>query len=212
MGRKKVAKGPELDRCEKPIIDGTLPPPGAPQQADEPVEVVDELEADDKEAFEFGSLTPEQREQKRLARKPNIDHLVDGTVTMDNGELLPLFDVGDTIVAERHISLMPGHPWLDTRVYVVNRIDDETGAIHCTDPEYHHYACIGYKSPFTRIKLCPKGTNPFKAPKAEKPAAAPAADGSPAPKKGRGRPKGSKNRPKDVIKQERQARREKRAA
>lgn len=164
-------------------------------------------EADEQEGESAdGTLTPEQREQKRLARKPRIDHLPDGVALLDDGTVLPLFDVGDRIIAERHISFLQGHPWLDTRVYTVTSIDDETGAVHCRDDELHHYACVGFKHPFTRIKLCPKKGNPFRAPKEIKPPVQPTAPGE---KKRRGRPKGSKNRPKEVIEAERQARKEK---
>lgn len=158
---------------------------------------------DAEEAASYG-LSPEQREQKRLSRKPRIDHLKDGTVMLDDGTVLPLFEVGDRIVAERHISFLQGHPWLDTRTYVVRDINDETGEVHCTDEEMRHYACVGFKHPFTRIKLAPKKGNPFLVPKVEKPKAAPQADGT----KRRGRPKGSKNRPKEIIEAEKKARKE----
>lgn len=178
---------PELDDREKPISDAA---------------------SDEDEEYASASLTPEQREQRRLAKKPKIDHLQDGTATLDDGTILPLFDVGDTIVAERHISFTADHPWLDTRLYTVRSIDDEKGIIHCTDVELVHYACIGFKHPHTRIKLAPKRGNPFKAPKVEKVQV----ELPPGEKKKRGRPKGSKNRPKDVIKAEKQAKKEGKAA
>jgi hypothetical protein len=159
-------------------------------------------EGDDASTF---GLSPEQREQKRLARKPRIDHLRDGT-TIHDAEVIPLFDVGDRIVAERHISFLAGHPWLDTWVYVVRSIDDAKGEVHCTDEEMRHYACVGFKHPFTRIKLAPAKGDPFRVPKREK-VQAPLQPGE---KKRRGRPKGSKNRPKEVIEAERKAKKENR--
>jgi hypothetical protein len=170
---------------------------------DEPTDKVEDEEFD----IEDGSLTPEQREARRLARKPYIDHLQDGVAEAD-GERVPLFDVGDRIVVERRISFLTGHPWLDTRVYVVKVIDDETGAIHCTDEEMQHYACVSFKSEFQRVKLAPKKGPIFaRKKKEEKPKEEPTGE----PKK-RGRPKGSKNRPKEVIEAERKAKVEDRHA
>lgn len=177
----------------------------APDDREKPIS--DEAEGEEGEYVD-GTLTPEQREQKRLSKRPNIDHLPNGTVVLDDGSILPLFDVGDRIIAERHISFLNGHPWLDTRVYLVKSIDDDTGAVHCFDEELHHYACVGFKHPFTRIKLCPKKGNPFKAPKVEKTKV----ELPPGEKKRRGRPKGSKNRPKEIIQAERQAKKEGKAA
>lgn len=163
-------------------------------------------EADEREGEDpDSSLTPEQREQKRLSKKPKIDHLQDGVALLDDGTVLPLFDAGDRIIAERHISFLKGTPWLDTRVYLVRSIDDEKGAVHCFDEEFSHYACIGFKHPYTRIKLCPKKGNPFRVPKEEKPKV----ELPPGEKKRRGRPKGSKNRPREIIEAERAQRKEK---
>lgn len=173
----------DLDDREKPISDA----------ADD----------EDKE-YADGTLTPEQREQRRLSKKPKIDHLPDGVANLDDGTIVPLFDVGDKIIAERHISFLQGHPWLDTRSYTVRSIDDDKGIVHCSDDELLHYAAIGFKHPFTRIKLAPKKGNPFKAPKPEKPKQ----ELAPGQVKRRGRPKGSKNRPKEIIEAERQARKQ----
>lgn len=179
----EVEAEPDLDDREKPISD-------AADDADED--------------YESGTLTPEQREQRRLSRKPRIDHLMDGTATLPDGTIIPLFDVGDRIVAERHISFLNGNPWLDTRVYVVRSIDDDTGAVHCTDEEMLHYACVGFKTPTTRIKLAAKKGDPFKVPKVAKVQP----ELKPGEKKRRGRPKGSKNRPKEIIEAEKQARKQ----
>jgi len=202
MARKSKSETPAPDHQKKPI---SSPPPPPPEPEEEPT--VD-AEVED-EPNEDGSLTPEQREQKRLARKPNIDHLPDGTVMLDDGSILPLFDVGDRIVVERLASCLIGLPWLDTRVYLVQRINDDTGQVDCIDPEFHHYACVGFKSPHQRFKLAPKKGNPFAAPKKVQP---PKQELAPGEKKRRGRPKGSKNRPKEIIQQERQARKEGKAA
>lgn len=202
MARKTKSESPAPDHQQKPI---SSPPPPPPEPEEEPTV---ETEVED-EPIEDGSLTPEQREQKRLARKPNIDHLQDGTIITKDGDVVPLFDVGDRIVVERLASCLIGLPWLDTRVYLVQRINDDTGQVDCIDPEFHHYACVGFKSPYQKFKLCPAKGNPFTVPKK---ITAPKQELAPGEKKRRGRPKGSKNRPKEIIQQERQARKEGKAA
>lgn len=199
---KKNAQETEV---EEPVVE---PVEESEPELDDQTKPISDAASDEDEEYASASLTPEQREQRRLAKKPKIDHLQDGTTTLDDGSILPLFDVGDTIVAERHISFVDNHPWLDTRLYTVRSIDDEKGIVHCTDVELVHYACIGFKHPHTRIKLAPKRGNPFKAPKVEKVQV----ELPPGEKKKRGRPKGSKNRPKDVIKAEKQAKKEGKAA
>lgn len=161
------------------------------------------------EAYESYFMTPEQREQRRLARKPPIDHLPDGVATLDDGTVLPLFGVGDRIVAERRTSFLAGTPWLDTRVYVVRSIDHEKGEVRCTDEEMGHYACVGFRHPFTRIKLAPRKGDPFRVPRRREKRGEEPPPG-PGERKRRGRPKGSKNRPKEVIEAEKRAKRAKR--
>lgn len=208
MAKKNVSE----PVVEEPVVEEAEVEEGDLEYREKPifpkVTVSDDDESEAVEEYASASLTPEQREQRRLSKKPKIDHLPDGVALLDDGTILPLFDVGDTIIAERHISFAPGNPWLDTRLYTVKSIDDEKGIVHCTDVELVHYACIGFKHPHTRIKLAPKKGNPFKAPKVEKPKV----DLPPGEKKKRGRPKGSKNRPKDVIKAEKQAKKEGKAA
>lgn len=153
------------------------------------------------------TLTPEQAKARRLAKRPGIDHLEDGVLFVpDTGEAVPVFAEGDRIVAERHASLLLGRPWLDTRIYLVKSIDDERGFVRCIDEELGHNAYIGFKDPYTRIKLCPAKGNPFTQPKAKNAGrSAPVVNGQ--GRKGRGRPKGSKNRPREVIEAERKAKR-----
>lgn len=169
--------------------------------------ISDDAAGEEKEAYESYVLSPEQREQRRLSKKPRIDHLRDGTATLADGTVIPLFDVGDRVVAERHSSFLSGGPWLDTRTYVVRSIDDDTGVVHCTDEETQHHACIGFKHPHTRIKLAPRRGDPFRVPRAEKTERAQDAAGE---KKKRGRPRGSKNRPKEVIEAEKRAKKRRR--
>jgi hypothetical protein len=155
--------------------------------------------AETEEAF----VPPQVSEERRLSKKPSIDHLIDGVIKTEELGVVPLFGPGDRIIAERHLSILDDHRWLDTRIYIVQSIDDDMGIVHCQDEEQRHYACIGFKHPFTRIKLVPKKGNPWKVTKIEKPLIR---DGA-STKKGRGRPKGSKNRDKETIKAEKAAKR-----
>jgi len=198
-----------------------------PPVAEEPAEVEptgQETESqpptvDEDEDLAGAGLTPEQRNARRLARKPNISHLPPGIASVPGSkdpvtgllkdEVFALFDVGDRIVVERYISWSLDQ-WLDTKVYRVTSIDDETGHVRCIDEEYNHNATVGFKHPGQTFKLAPKKGNPFTAPKVKNAGSSqPDATGKP---KRRGRPKGSKNRPKEVIKLERQAKKEGKAA
>ncbi len=158
----------------------------------------------DDEAF----VAPSVSEERRLSKKPNIDHLENGVTWVNELGVVPLFGVGDRIIAERHLSILDDHRWLDTRIYIVQSIDDDLGVVHCQDEEQRHYACVGFKHPYTKIKLVPKRGNPWKASKIEKPRQIDGvSQGDSAKKKGRGRPKGSKNRDRETIKAEKAAKR-----
>lgn len=162
-------------------------------------------------------LSVEQRKQWRLARKPRIDHLEDGIAWVmsepdpETGLMqkvpVPLFNVGDRIVVERYLSWAPTE-WLDTRVYLVRDIDDETGFVRCIDVEANHHATVGFKHPGQTFKLCPPKGDPFSAPGRGKIVKNAGNEMGLQPKK-RGRPKGSKSRPKEEIAAEKKAREEK---
>lgn len=123
---------------------------------------------DDEVNDALSTLSAEQKEQKRLSRKPKIEHLKDATATLEDGTVIPLFDVGDKIVAERRVAFLSHHPWLDTKVYIVRSIDDETGVAICYDEDSQHRAVIGFRHDHTVVKLCPKKGNPFKEPAPQK--------------------------------------------
>lgn len=163
--------------------------------------------------FEEATLQPEVREERRLSRKPRIDHLKPGTVSVD-GEVLPLFDVGERVVVERHSSLLPGNPWLDTQIFLVENINDDNGTVRGRHEELARTGFFGFKDSFTIVKLAPKKGNPFKADniaRDEKKEAKKAAL-APGEKIKRGRPKGSKNRSKEDIKADRLAKKTERDA
>jgi hypothetical protein len=168
---------------------------------------------DDEKIVSLLMLDPETARRAREARRPNIDWLEDA-VAMVDGSPVPLFEVGDRLVIERRAGdVLRGSPWLDTQTYQVMHIDDETGNLRLWNRELCQHGWGNYITGPERgdvYKLAPntkasfskkKRGRPRKHP--EKPAAVPLPDGE---KKRRGRPKGTKNRPKDVIKEEKEAR------
>lgn len=194
---------PEDSECES-IDELVEEPTSEVMPAAEPI--LQRIVDDENDIALATSLTPEQRELRRLANRPSIDHLPDAVSVLPNGDKVPLFDVNSRIVVERYLSWAPQR-WLDTRVYTVLSIDDETGAVKCLDEECNYYATVGFKHLGQNFKLAPKRGNPFNAPKirreaerAERSAALP-----PGTPKRRGRPKGSANRPKEQIKAEKEA-------
>ena len=151
-------------------------------------------------------LSHEQRFQRWQSKRPPIDHLRDGVFHNSDGTSLPLFDVGDRIVVDVRTTLLRGVPWLQTLVGKVRTIDDESGLVTLwdedADPRNPPCRYVNFKDTLHIFKLAPDKGNPFEPPPAPKPEKPQPVSG----KKGRGRPKGSKNRPKDVIKAEREAR------
>ena len=176
--------------------------------------------ASEDEDYTAASLTHEQRKLRRLAKRPNIDHLPPGVrrvlgpkdpeTGLCSEIVVPMFDVGEKIVVERVLSWSLDE-WLDTRVYQVRSIDDETGVVKCLDLEANHHATVGFKHPGQTFKLCPQKGDPFAAPKVKNAGAGSAVVNGQAPgeKKRRGRPKGSKNRSKEEINAEKAQKREK---
>lgn len=138
-------------------------------------------EIDDVVTDENGDIISETANPNRIERKrPDITSLEDATAPLEDGDVLPLFDVGDSVVIERFASFLQGTPWLDTITYIVKRIDDETGRVDLWDPEMRQWALGNFK----------KGTSIWKLPsmtKKKKKFLAPSID-IPGRKK-RGRPK-----------------------
>lgn len=123
-------------------------------------DVVDVLSSDEDPGVDE-SLSDSEREAKRLAKKPPVDHLDSGVAELEDGTVVPLFDVGARIVVERYSFYLRGRPWLDTRVYIVKEIDDDRGQLVCTDEELNHHAIVGFKAPLAKVYLAPPSGNPF---------------------------------------------------
>ncbi len=163
----------------------------------------------------------------RVDSKPPIDHLRDAIGHRTNGDPIMLADVGDRIIVERVASVLVGRPWLDTKTYRIQRINDVTGELILmnTDEAFAQTSTSNYitgPARGYRFKLPdPKGFAIGKRKRGrprKNPALVPAAkpveldDNGIAVKKKRGRPAGTKNRAKDVVKAEKKAKLQKRAA
>jgi len=170
----------------------------------------------DEDAIPIDEMPDDKRRAAWQARRPNIDHLADG-VAEHEGTFLPLFDVGDRIVAEvktEFLKHVDGTiPWIYTLIGKVRSIDDDTGIVSLwdegSDARNPMVRWVTVRTPaLICIKLAPTRGNPFDAAKARvKAPVAPstAPDGTPT-KRGRGRPPGTRNRPKEVIAAEKAAR------
>lgn len=83
------------------------------------------------------TLTMQERMKRRLANKPYIDHLEDAVVMKDDK---PFFtqEKGTRVIIERVATVLSGSPWLDTRSYIVQSVDQETGVLKLQDEEMRH--------------------------------------------------------------------------
>jgi len=168
---------------------------------------------DAKDTKIINDLLEEETLIPRINNKPEIDQLADAL----DKDGHPLFLVGDKIVIERYISIMPGNAWLDTRLVVVKAIDPLTGDLLLIDPDLRQSVYCNYiKGPRLgyRFKLSPKfgpgvgGKRKRGRPRKtlKKIEAVPQLDANGKPiKKNRGRPKGTKNRPRDEVEAEKRA-------
>ena len=152
------------------------------------------------------ALSREQRMARWQSRRPFTEHLLRGTTTLEDGSVLPLFDVGDRVVLDTRTRLLKGDPWLETVVGKVRSIDDDTGLVSLFDEESDPRSPMirwgSFREELQSFFLAPTKGNPFEVPAVPKERPAPIEG-----KRSRGRPKGSKNRPKDVIQAEWEARR-----
>jgi hypothetical protein len=146
--------------------------------------------------------------------KVNIDRLIDAVVKSDDGTLLFIPDVGEKVIIERYTMCLPGNPWLDTKVYTVRGINDETGDLYLWDEDSKQQAMSNYitgpQRGFTfkipakfgsKNVIVKRRTRRTKVERELE-----AAEKALKPKGRRGRPKGQKNRPKEEIALEKAAR------
>jgi hypothetical protein len=107
------------------------------------------------------SLAGADNSKSRKRPIPRVKHLPSGTHVLPSGEIIPLFDVGTKLMVQRFSELLPGNPYLDTRVGKVTAIDDETHTVHMICDELWQHFAVCYASPLTTVKLIPEKKNPF---------------------------------------------------
>jgi len=209
-----IADEPEIE------VGSSGPEEGLPPVVEQPIDP--ELAAAAEEAAEATlslGMSESERRDRWQARRPVIGHLKDGVVEVAQEpdemgvkklEKFPLFDVGQRVVVDITTTLLPGLPWLQTLVGRVRTIDDDTGLVTIfdedSDARIPTVRYVSYKDGLHIFKLAPEKGDPFavRAVKAQLKKEALAA-AKPGEKRGRGRPRGVKNRPKEVIKAEKEA-------
>jgi hypothetical protein len=148
-----------------------------------------------------GLIEQEESQQKiRPELRPNIDHLVDAVVFLDDGTPVFVPEVGEKVIIEKYASLLVGRPWLNTRLYEVHEIDNDSGRLKLWDVENEQWCFSNFieapRDHGYRFKL---PTRSGKIPKHK-------ARNNSQPEHQMdsvGRPTGTRNRPKEVIEAER---------
>jgi hypothetical protein len=172
--------------------------------------------SDDTESPNEYAVAMSAKEAHRLATRPNIDDMVDAVAKDDLGRPILLAKPGEKLIVERFATILRGRPWLDTKTYTIQSIDEATGKVHLWDDELQRTALtdyIGGTAAGYRFKLPIKGRaissarkrgRPKKVvPVTQQPVVQPQEQGE--VKRGRGRPKGVKNRDKETIAAEKKA-------
>lgn len=148
---------------------------------------MDQEQEDGQEVVLRDVLNSRERESRRLANKPYIDHL-DNAIEIQNGK--PVFLQGREmrVIIERVASCLVGSPWLDTRSYIVKDINTETGDLRLLDEELMHMACsnfitgpaLGYrfKIPAKKGAVLPRRNKTDVKPRVEETKAKPVAEAS----------------------------------
>lgn len=145
----------------------------------------------------------------RNANRPDISRLPDA---MEFGR--PAFKAGDKIVIERHATVLPGRPYLDTKTYRVLEVEEKTGFLRLYDESLNQFAMDNFKRGLSvgNVYKLAMGAHVATKRKRGRPRKEVTEDAKPTvaaeePKRGRGRPKGSKNRPKEEVRAEKAAKR-----
>ena len=89
-------------------------------------------------------LDSEAKERARLANKPDISHLPDAVERDELGRYILLARPGEKLIIERYATILEGKPWLDTKSYTVNSIDEASGRVHLWDDELQRMAMADY--------------------------------------------------------------------
>ena len=163
----------------------------------------------------IGAVTAAMMANSKPITPPTIDHLPDAVIKDPMGRLVLLAKPGDKIVIERYATVLAHRPWLDTKTYTVEAIEESTGIVHLYDDELYRNSSTnyidgpkqGYRFKLANTKGASIGQRKRGRPR-KNPTTPTTQTTQPTtnttPKK-RGRPKGAKNRPKAVIKTEKAA-------
>jgi hypothetical protein len=162
----------------------------------------------------IGSITAAMMANSKPITPPTIDHLPDAVIKDPMGRLVLLAGPGDKLVIERVASILTHKPWLDTKTYTVESVEESTGIVHLWDEDLYRNSSTNYITGISsgyRFKLATAKGASIGQRKRGRPRKNPTTPTTPTPTnttpKKRGRPKGAKNRPKDVIKTEKAAKR-----
>lgn len=203
--------------------------------SDEPVAVI----VDDDSSMESALLSPEASYARWQARRPPTSHLASGIIfPPGRSGPVPVFDIGSRLVVEQRSSFLDARPdpldlehgsmrapWVRTVVGTVTDIDDDACVFYIqdesSDPRWPRVNAFSFDPKRgTDVFMAPPHGDPFDASaiiaaqRAAQRAAKDAADQAlraAGKKRGRGRPPGAKNRPKDVVKAEKETLRKIRA-
>jgi len=106
-------------------------------------------DSDDIDSF----LELSEKDQKRIESKPNIDDLEDAVIENPNGSYHFVPSVGTQVVIDRTSVMLPGNPWLDTRIYKVIDVNQTTGDLKLYNEDLRQYALsnfiVGKKNGFS---------------------------------------------------------------
>lgn len=85
--------------------------------------------------------------------KPDISDLEDAVIENPDGSYHFVPDVGASVVIDRNSVMLPGNPWLDTRVYRVLAVNQTTGDLRLYNDDLRQHAMsnfiTGMKNGFT---------------------------------------------------------------
>lgn len=113
--------------------------------------VQQEIETNDE--FESALFDPTEMAERRAARRPDVSHLADAIAITEGGKRIPLFNIGERILIERRSSFLKGNPWIDTNVYTVLGIDDDTGVVSLWNEEFKQHARSTLNDPLITFKF-----------------------------------------------------------
>ena len=149
------------------------------------------------------------KEAARLAARPNLEQFPTALGRDHMGRMTFLVKPGDKVIVERFATILPGRPWLDTKTYTVQSIDEASGDLKLWDDELTRFAQTNFiKGSAAGYRFCQpvKGVRVSHAKKRGRPrkivvpsVASPSKSNleqQPEEPKKRGRPKGSKNKVK----------------